>query len=163
MKVAPIDIVHKQFGRKLMGFDTDEVAQFMQLIAEEFENIIRERNQLKEALREKELQIHDYRERDQSLRELIVTAQKMSEKIREEAEREAKLVMVDANQKAEIIVRDARDSLKRVYQEISDLKKLKIQFDTNLRAILQAHVQLLENQDSYMGLPKIPPAPSASQ
>ncbi len=155
MKIAPIDIAHKQFGKKMMGLDSEEVHSFLQSIAEEMENINRERNQLRETLREKELQIHEYRERDKALRDTIATAQKMSEKISEEASREAKLIINDANHQADIIVKDARDSLKRIYQEISDLKKIRIQFDTNMKALLNAHLGLLENQDNYMPRPQI--------
>ena len=153
MKIAPIDIAHKQFGKKMMGLDADEVHMFLQQVAEELENMIRERNNLRETLRDKELSIHEYRERDKSLRDTISTAQKMSEKIAEEAGREAKIILTDANQQADMIVKDARDSLKRIYQEISDLKKMKIQFDANMRALVQAHLGLLENQDAYMPNP----------
>lgn len=155
MKIAPIDIAHKQFGKKMMGLDSDEVYSFLQSIAEEMEAVNRERNQLRETLREKELQIHEYRERDKALRDTIATAQKMSEKIAEEASREAKLILNDANQQAEMIVKDARDSLKRIYTEISDLKKIKIQFETNMKALLSAHIQMLENADNYMPKPQI--------
>lgn len=150
MKIAPIDIVHKQFAKKMMGVDPAEVYQFLQSIAEEMENIIRERNNLRETLREKELSIHEYRERDKALRETISTAQKMSEKIAEEAQRDAKLILADANQQAEVIVKDARESLKRIYQEVSDLKKLKIQFDANMRSLLQSHLAILDQHDSYI-------------
>lgn len=165
MKIAPIDIAHKQFGKKVVGLDSEEVYSFLQLLAEELESLNRERNHLRETLREKELAIHEYRERDKALRETISTAQKMSEKIAEEAHRESRLILTDAHQQAEIIIKDARESLKRIYQEISDLKKLKIQFDTNLKALLQAHLGLLENQDNYMPRPQInkPSEPLSTQ
>lgn len=150
MKIAPIDIVHKQFTKKMMGLDSSEVYAFLQAISEEMESLIRERNNLRETLREKELSIHEYRERDKALRETITTAQKMSEKIAEEAHRDGRLVLADANQQAEIIVKDAREGLKRIYQEVSELKKLKIQFDSNMRSMLQAHLAILEQQDAYI-------------
>lgn len=165
MKIAPIDIAHKQFSKKMMGLDAEEVHGFLQSIAEEMESLNRERNQLKESMREKDLQIHEYRERDKALRDTIATAQKMSEKISQEASREAKLIINDANQQADIIVKDARDSLKRIYQEISDLKKIRIQFDTNMKALLNAHLGLLEHQDNYMPRPQInrPSEPISTQ
>lgn len=165
MKITPIDIAHKQFAKKMMGFSPEEVQEFLQSVAEEMENLSRERNQLKETLREKELQIHEYRERDKALRDTIATAQKMSEKITQETQRESKLIINDANQQAEMIVKDARDSLKRIYQEISDLKKIRIQFDTNMKALLNAHLGLLENQDNYMPKPQInkPSEPLSTQ
>ena len=51
-----------------------------------------------------------------------MTAHKMTETLRKDAEREAALILNDANQRAEAIVRDARDGLKKQYQEITDLK-----------------------------------------
>lgn len=148
MKIAPIDIAHKSFKKRAFGLDSEEVSEFLRAVADELEAVIRERNQLKEQLREKDLSILDYRERDKTLRETIVTAQRMAEKIREDAERESKLIVNDANQKAEMIVRDARDSLKRVYQEITDIKRSRMQFENNFKALLQSHMGMLEASDS---------------
>lgn len=144
MKIAPIDIAHKTFGRKMMGLDPDEVKEFLRNVADEFEAVVRERNSLREALREKELSIMEYRERDEVLKNTITTATKMSEKVREDAEREAKIVIGDAEQRAEVIVRDARDSLKKTYSEISELKRLKAQFESQLKAMLEAHINLID-------------------
>lgn len=145
MKIAPIDIAHKTFKKKTFGSDTEEVMEFLRQVADELELVLRERNSLKEHIREKEMQILEYRERDKTLRDTITTAQKMAEKIREDAEREAKLITNDANQKADIIVRDARDSLKRVYQEVTDIKRSKLQFENQFRAIINSHLQMLDS------------------
>lgn len=146
MKIAPIDISHKSFKRKAFGLDTDEVTDFLKSVAEEMETLIRERNRLKEEMRDKELSLLEYKERDKVLRDTITSAQRMSEKMREDAEREAKIILNDASQKADMIVRDARDSLKRVYQEITDIKRSKMQFESSLRAIVQTHLNLLDSQ-----------------
>src|SRR3954466_5684585 len=112
MRIAPIDIAHKTFGKKVMGVNAEEVQNFLRDVADQMEEIIRERNALKEALREKELSMVEYRDREDSLKNTITTATKMSDHIRTDAEREAKLIVQDAQQKADLIVADARDSLK---------------------------------------------------
>lgn len=144
MKIAPIDIAHKNFKKGFMGFDQDEVMEFLRQVADEMEDIIRERNSLKEDIRERELQIMEYKERDKVLRDTITTAQTMSDRVREDADREAKLIIDDANHKADIIVKDARDSLKSVYQEITDIKRAKIQFENHLRALVSTHLKILD-------------------
>ena len=151
MKIAPIDIAHKTFARKVMGLDTDEVSDFLRDVADQMEEIIRERNALKEHIRQKEMQILEYRERDDSLKATITTATRMSEQIRVDSEREAKLIINDAQQKAEMILKDSRDSLKRIYQEISDLKRTRMQFEANLRSVCGAHLSMLDQ--SHMMLP----------
>ena len=148
MKIAPIDIAHKNFRKKTFGFDPEDVMEFLRAIADEYEDVIRERNALKEQMREKELAILEYKERDQTLRETLITAQRMSEKVREDAEKEAKLILNDANHKAEMIVKDARDSLKAVYQEITDIKRAKIQFESHLKALVSTHLKILEQGNS---------------
>jgi cell division initiation protein len=147
MKIAPIDIVHKNFKSKWMGADHEEVAEFLRAISEELEIIIKERNDLRERLREKELALLEFKERDQVLKDTITTAHKMAENIRHDAEREAKLILNDAQQKGEFIVKDARDSLKKIYQEINDLKRVRIGFETRLRSLLTSYISILDEEN----------------
>jgi cell division initiation protein len=142
----------------MMGYDPDDVTEFLSLVAAELEAVIHERNKIKEALREKELQILEYKDRDRILKDTITTAQKMSEKIKADTDREAQIILQDAHHKAEIIVRDARDSLKNVYKDINDLKRIKLQFEANFKAMIQTHLDLIGKQDQY--LPNIPEAKS---
>lgn len=155
MRIAPIDIAHKTFNRKMMGFDPEEVMNFLRILAEDMEALIRERNTLKETLREKELAVAEYRERDELLKSTITTATRMSEKMTADAEREAKLIVHDANQKADVIVREARDSLKRIYSEITDLKKIRMQFESNLKALINSHATMLDQGQKIMPNPMI--------
>ncbi|MCE3010963.1 MAG: DivIVA domain-containing protein [Proteobacteria bacterium] len=150
MKITPIDIAHKSFNKKMFGLDENEVLDFMQNLATQMEELIHERNSLKELVREKEIQLNEFKERDQVLKSTIATASQMSDRLRSDAEREAKLIVADAQQKAEIIVRDSRDSLRKMYTEISELKRARLQFEANLKALAQAHITLLESGDRFM-------------
>jgi len=157
MKIAPIDIAHKTFGRKFGGFDPEEVMDFLRSVSDELETVIRERNSLKEAMREKELAIAEYKERDELLKSTITTATKMADKIQTDAERESRLILQDADQKADMIQRDARDSLKKIYHEITDLKRLRLQFENNLKALIQSHLTMLDQGKIVMPNPSIEP------
>ena len=74
--------------------------------------------------------------------------------MRKDSEREANLIINDAQQRAEAIVRDARDSLKKTYQDISEMKRLKSQFEVALKSLLTSHLDLLERNTGY--LPHVP-------
>ena len=161
MKIAPIDVAHKSFSRKMMGSDPDEVMDFLRVVADEMECLIRERNEMREALREKELAIIEFRERDDLLKSTITTATKMSDKIQKDAERESRLILSDANQQAEMIVRDARDSLRKIYGEVTELKNIRMQFENNLKAIVQSHLTMMEQSQQIMPSPQIE-APSVA-
>ncbi|MEQ1666109.1 MAG: DivIVA domain-containing protein [Bdellovibrionales bacterium] len=155
MKIAPIDIAHKSFTRRMMGLDQDEVTNFLRLVAEEMEGLIRDRNNLRESIREKELAILEFRERDELLKSTITTATRMSDKIQQDAERESRLILNDAKQQSEMIVRDARDSLKKMFQEISDLKRIRMQYENNLRVLVNSHLTMLEQGQKVMPDPDI--------
>ncbi|MES3036968.1 MAG: DivIVA domain-containing protein [Bdellovibrionota bacterium] len=146
----PVDIAHKSFSKKMMGIDQTEVETYLRQVAEHMEALIKEKNSLKEILREKEMQLLEYKEKDRTLRETISTATQMSERIRQDAERDAKLITNDAQTKADAITHDARESIRNIYNEINDLKKARLQFEANLKALAQAHLTLLEQGEKYL-------------
>ncbi len=156
MKHYPSEIAHKTFERKMMGYDPDEVSDFLTAVAAQLEALMQERNALREALKEKELSLHEYRDRDQVLKATITSAAQMTDKMRNDAERESKLIINDAQQKAELITRDAKDSLKKIYTDIADLKKTRMQFEANLKAMVQAHLSLIEQGQQFMPKMSIP-------
>jgi cell division initiation protein len=156
MKITPLDIAHKTFNKRMMGYDADEVMDFLAQIASQLESLTHERNSLREALREKELNMMELKERDQVLKTTIHTASQMAEKMRGDAEREAKLIIADAQQKAEIITRDSKDSLRKIYNDIAELKKARIQFEANLKAMAQAHLALIDQSEKYMPQSHLP-------
>jgi cell division initiation protein len=150
MKYYPTEIAAKTFDRKMMGLDPEQVSNFLTVVAAQTENLIQQVRTLTEELKEKELQIHEFRDRENVLRSAITQTTQVTDKLKEEAEHECKLIINDAHQKAEAITRDAKDSLRKIYQEISDLKKSRMQFEANLKAMAQAHLSLLEQAETYM-------------
>lgn len=150
MKITPVDIAHKNFNKKMIGLDPDEVSEFLAQVANQMEHLIHERNSLREAVREKEMSLMEYKERDQVLKSTIHTATQMAERLKLDAERETKLIIADAYQKAEILTRDAKESLRKMYDDVAQLKRVRLQFEANLKALAQAHLGLIEQGEKYM-------------
>ena len=154
MKLNPDDILTKTFTRKVLGgYNSAEVANFLQSVAEELEESGKEKEELSDKLREKEASLREYREREEILRDTITLAQKMAGQIKQGAEKEARFILEDAQQKADIIVQDARDSLKTAYQDLSDLKRIHIQLKNTLKSVLQSHQDLLDQDPIHSFLP----------
>lgn len=149
MHLTPLEISQKLFSKRMMGYDLQEVTDFLYLISSQMEELIQERNKLRESLKEKEYQLFEYKERDKILKDTIATAGQMAEKIRVDAEREAKMIIQEAKTKAEFITRDARDSIGRTYEEMTNLKKIKVQFEAQVKAVVQSHLELI-NQSNKM-------------
>ena len=76
MKITPLEIQQQQFkGKMFGGLDPDEVDGFLQLVAGEMENLVRENGELKEQNRRLLTEAEDIRQRETSLRETMLVAQ----------------------------------------------------------------------------------------
>lgn len=157
MKITPIDIAHKAFNKKMFGLDENQVLDFLQQIAATMEDLIHERNSLKELVREKEISVNELRERDQILKTTIATASQMADRLRHDADREARLIVADAQQNLKSLLGTQGIHLK-TYTELSELKRARMQFEANLKALAQAHITLLEQGEKFMpniGMPNM--------
>lgn len=152
MKITPVDVAHKTFNKSIYGLDQKEVLNYLQAVADQLEILTKERNDLREKLRDKEIQISEYKERDQLLKNTLTTASQMSEKIKEDAEKKADLILQEAHLKANEIQRATNESLRKAYVEINDLKALRIQYESNMRALAHAHITLLDDSHKYMSM-----------
>lgn len=157
MKFNNMEVTERTFRKKMRGLDPEQVFDFLRRVSLELEAVSRERTEAKRRVKELEVQLQEYKDRDELLKNTIANATKMSDRIRTDSDREAKLIIEDAKQKAEMIVRDAKDSLKQIYQDVSDLKRVRIQFENNLRALMQSHLAMLEQGKKMMPDPDIEP------
>jgi len=64
MKITPLDIQQQQFTVRFRGFDQRDVESFLELVRNEFEELIRENNSLKDELRRKGEQIEKYQDNE---------------------------------------------------------------------------------------------------
>lgn len=154
MALHPDDIVTKVFSRKVVGgFSPSEVTHFLKSIAEDIDQKNKDQQALTDKLREMEVFVREYRDREEILKNTILTAQKISDKIKQDAEKESRFILEDARQKADLLIADARDSLKTAYQDLSDLRRMHIQLKNALKAVLQSHQDLLEQDPFHSILP----------
>ncbi|MDD5222728.1 MAG: DivIVA domain-containing protein [bacterium] len=144
MKVTPLDIQQQTFRRRIRGYDFREVEEFLNLLRDEFEGQILENQKLKEELIRLKNLVDEYRSKEDILKSAIITAQKITEDVRANSLKEARIVLSEAELKAEDIIREAQVRLGEILNEIKELKRQKLQFETNLRSEIDTHLKLLE-------------------
>ena len=144
MNITPLDITQKQFRKVFRGLDPEEVEAFLGLVAVELEDLLKDFTALREDNQRKAEEIVQYRSRERALQETLVTAQKASEEIRDAARKEAEITISDAELQAEKIVQAAHTRFLRIVDDINELKRQRIQFETNVRTLVESHVKLLE-------------------
>lgn len=144
MKITPLDIRQRRFKRSLRGFSVHEVEAFLELVAGEFEELVRENIALKEDQKRAQQRLEQYHEREHTLQETMVTAQRISDDLKAAAKKEAELVLAEAEHQAEKIVQTAHQKLVQVVADINELKRQRIQFESQVRAALDSHAKLLD-------------------
>ncbi len=144
MNITPLDITQKQFRRVLRGLAPDEVEAFLDLVAAEFEALAKENATLREDNQRKAENIAEFKARERALQETLVTAQRASEEIREASRKEAQITLSDAELQAEKIVQAAHARFLRIVDDINEMKRQRVQFETNVRTLVESHVKLLD-------------------
>lgn len=144
MKLTPLDIRQKRFDAVFRGVDPREVEGFLEFVATEFEALVREHAALKDALATAQGRIQVYSERERVLQDTLITAQRLSEEIKDSARKEAEIRVAEAVHQGEKIVQDAQARLLQVVKDIAELKRQRAQLESELRSIIEGHQKLLE-------------------
>jgi cell division initiation protein len=134
----------KSFRKRLLGFDPDEVEAFLHELTEELRRLSEENANFKRDLEAQESEIKEHREREKTIRAVLVSAQKNAEQTKANADREAKLIISEAEVKAEGILKDAGNRLIKMEQEISEMRRNRIQFGARMRSLLDVFRQMLD-------------------
>lgn len=146
MRISPIDIRESRFKSALRGYERKEVEAFLTMVAQEFENVLRENNRLKEEIKHLLNQIDDFKMREASLREAVIAAQKVAYEMKEAAKKEADIILSKAEFQAEKIIDNANRRATEIINDISELRRQKIEFINRLQALLTGHQKLLAVQ-----------------
>jgi len=171
MRISPLDIHQKQFQKKWPGYHPGEVRNFLDMVQSEMEALVRENSQLKESLKKSEAALVDYKEREKSLKDTLVMAQKMTEEIKAGALKEAEIVLSEARLQGEQIVTSAHARLTQIHEEMQELRGQRNQLLASLRATIETHSKLLDITEQqaqrrdaeYEAASRIGPSPSSGQ
>ena len=150
MEFSKENIVSRPFSKKFMGgLNEFEVRDFLHVLAEEIKRLSQQNILRQKQIQEQKDLIQDYRDREHILKESIASAEKWAEKIRKDAESNSSLILEKAQNKSENMIQEAGYALQTVYNDISDLKRLHLQYKTGLKAALQVQMDLLDQEPVY--------------
>jgi DivIVA domain-containing protein len=145
--LTAIDARRYDFGNALRGYDRSRVDQFRDQVAEELERLARSNQELEQKARSFHEQLKSFRERDKALNEALVSAQQLRGEIREQAEREAQLIVREAQQEADRHLASVRDEIARAQQELQGLWRTRRAYLAQLRnQLVQTNLSLRDLQ-----------------
>lgn len=144
MKITPLDIQHQQFSVRLRGFDVREVDAFLEQVADAFELICQENEELKLKMAKNIQENKTIKAREDNFKKAILSSQRVLDQMKENAEQAARNTLGEAQIKADQIINRAHNRLRKLHSDIAELKRRRAQLESQIGAILEAHSRLLE-------------------
>jgi len=144
MNVSPLDLRQQRFHTRLRGLDKVEVTAFLSAVADDYEQALRETDQLRQEVARLEAVLKEHREHEQNLRATLTTAQRLSDDIKSTAEKEADRIIREAEMRSQLLLDKTQARLEDVQREIDGLKLTRRDVETTIEATIQTLRNTLE-------------------
>jgi cell division initiation protein len=154
MPLTPLDIHNKEFGRRIRGYDEDEVNEFLDQIIKDYEALIRENKELNGRVEELQGKLNHFSNIEETLSKTIIVAQGTADELKANSKKEAELIIREAEKNADRIINESLAKSRKISMEIEELKKQASIYRTRFRALLEAQLELL-SEDGWDSFEKI--------
>ena len=143
-KLTPIDIQQQRFTIRFRGYNTIEVDSFLDQMTETLELMIGENEILREQNHKLSIENKEYKSREDSFKRVMLNSQKVLEQMKENARKSSELIIAQAEVDADAIISSANNKVAELYGQISELKRQRVQFKSQLKAVIESHSELLD-------------------
>jgi cell division initiation protein len=123
MALTPVEILHMTPGTGFFGYQRGPTDRLLAEIVTSFEDVWRERADLSDKVEQLENDLVRYRELESLLRTTLVSAERASQELKEQARREAELILTEAHQEARSVQRRALSENERLITETRLLRE----------------------------------------
>lgn len=165
MKLTPLDIHHKEFRNALRGYSPEEVDDFLDDVADEFERLFKENIELSEQLDAANERVRSYAELERTLQNTLVSAQASAEDTRARAEQEGARLVRESEEKAAEIVAGALEEKQHTQAETARLQSAEDEFRARFRRMLEGYLGGLasgDEQATVIGKKPVAPEPETA-
>ena len=145
MALTPVEIRHIKIARKPFGYERKATDELLSEIVTSFEQVWRERADLRDEVEELESELTRQKELEGALRNTLISAERMADDVRTQARREADVIVSEARATARDIVSGAEHERERIHGEIRRLRTLEVGVRADYRAFLVAALDRLES------------------
>ena len=147
MRITPLDIQQMVFKVSFRGYDKEEVNRFLEELAQTVEVLNRDHAVQREKIIFLEQQLAELKRTEATLSNTLLSAQSLAEDVKQNAHREADLVIKEAELKAGELIRQARVELTDTQRDLSSLQKQRLLMIERLRAALRMFERLFEVEE----------------
>jgi len=141
---TPLDVRQAKFNSSMRGYEKAEVNAFLLEAADGYEQALRENDRLRTDVIRLEASLVQYRELESALKGALMSAQKVSEDMKETASQEAARIVREAEGKVELLMHRTQSQLEDVQREIDGLRLKRRESEVALESIISALHNTLE-------------------
>jgi cell division initiation protein len=137
MTITPVELHHIRLKRGLLGYRRGPVDELILEIADSFEEVWRQRADYADRIEHLEGELSRHRDLESLLRTTLVSAEKTAHELKDQAKREAELVVGEAHAEAREVTRAAAAERERLLAEAR-----------KVRALLEAALDAVDDADA---------------
>jgi cell division initiation protein len=138
LSVSPLDLRQAQFGTAMRGFNKTDVTALLLQAADDFEHVLRENERLRQEVVRIEASLNQFRELEGSLKNTLVSAQRVADDMRENATQESARIVREAEGRAALLVEKAQARTEEMQREIEALRLRRREVETSLEGIISS-------------------------
>ena len=144
MAISPLDIQKMTFVQKMRGYDTTEVANFLQLVADELQSKLAECERLQQLVRDHAERLRNSEARQNDLQDALLRSQKIADEILGNAKREAQLLIKEAELTGDRIVTQSIEQATHIESKMSELRMARREVQLQFKNTLDLFGRILE-------------------
>lgn len=137
-----MDITNKEFKKVLRGYSPDEVEEFLDRIAEDYEAIYKENSSLKERFAVLNEKLDHYVKMETTIQNTLLLAQNAAEQSKINTQKEADLIIKNANESAQKILDKAHNDVIKINDDYERLKQEFIKFRAKFKNFMNTQVEM---------------------
>lgn len=143
--LTPLDIHNKEFRRSFRGYNEDEVDDFLDEVVRDFEELLRANAALKEQVEQLQTRVEQYRQLENTLHNTLIVAQETAEEVKENARKEAELIVRQAEAEAKRIIEEAQRRAREEEERVAALRREAAAFRARVRSLLESQLEILRD------------------
>lgn len=146
--ISPSDVYSKQFRRALVGgYQSHDVDEYMRRLADILESMIQTIRDLRDEQESLKTQMEEYRQMEATLRNALITSQRLGEDLIDAARREADSLREAGHAEHERLLARAGRLPEALEDEIRRLKDQRNRLRDDMLAMLDMHRALIERHE----------------
>jgi cell division initiation protein len=144
--LTPLEVRQKKgdFRRAMRGYDAELVNDFLDLVADRMEELVKDNMNLRDSVQSLETEVTKYREKERALSDALMAAQRLRDDARSHAEKEGELMVREARLAAESAREEATRALAREEEALRQARARRSQMIESFRRLLERELGELE-------------------